>query len=1191
MSSFAHLHNHSQFSLLDGLSDISKMYSKAVADNMPGVALTDHGNMFGVFKFVAEASKYNKPGEAPVIKPIVGCEFYLVDNRHNNKFTMQQKDKRYHQLMLAKNETGYKNLMKLTSLSFIEGMYSKWPRIDKELILQYHEGIIATSCCIGAIIPQLIKNDEFEKAEEELKWWLDIFGDDYYLELQRHDLPAQKKINHFLLQLAEKYNVKTIATNDAHYIEKEDAGSHDILLCINTNELRSTPIKDDMDDGSDQRGKRFGFNNNEYYFKTTAEMYKLFADTPVSVENTIEIVDKIEVLDLKKDILLPHFVIPDNFKTQDDYLREMTYLGAKERYFELTPEVTERLDFELGVIARMNFAGYFLIVADFIKAGRDMGVMVGPGRGSAAGSAVAYCLGITNIDPIKYNLLFERFLNPDRKSMPDIDTDFDDEGRQKVINYVIEKYGKNQVAQIITFNGMAAKSAIRDVARALAIPLPSAIEMTKMLPDALTINLQTALIKPFTGEDSLEKIENLREEDIENLKKLRAILHDTSDPRSEVLHEAMKLEGSVRNTGVHAAGVIIAPKDIMEIIPLATAKDSDLYLTQYEGKIVEEAGVIKMDFLGLKTLSIIKDCLEMIKENHGVDLDIDTIPLDDKETYELYQRGDTFGTFQFESGPMMTHMRNLKPNRFEDLISMNALYRPGPKQYIENFIQRKNGEVEVTYDLPQMKEVLEETYGITVYQEQVMILAQKLANMTKGQADMLRKAMGKKDRKVLDSLMETFIDGCVANNLDKKISQKIWKDWESFAAYAFNKSHSTCYAYLAYQTAYLKTYYLPEFMAANLIHTPTIDKIAEFMQYCKINGIKVLGPDVNESKLNFTVNKKGIIRFGLTAIKGIGKGPSEDILTARKAGPFTDIYDFVSRVDYQSINKKVLESLAFSGAFDAFGIPRNAYISTNEKGLTFIELLTKYALAIKEQNGANVMSLFGDDSTDIIIKPTIPTTTSLSRQEELDKEKELIGIYASGHPLDEFRLEIEVMTTHTLNEINSLNTLTRGIRIAGLVNKAFHNISKRGTPYCKLELVDFTGSYSLFINDTDYLRFREFLVSDIKILISGEMAPTKWKKDVFEFRIQNIQLLQCVKDDNFKSIILEIPINKISDQLIEGMIRIINEYKGHQIMKLAIVDENSKNKIITRSRHTLDINQWIIEWAMEHQLNFSVELN
>jgi len=740
MPDFSHLHVHTQFSLLDGAADISKLYKKAATDGMKALAITDHGNMFGVFKFVAEAGKHN-------IKPIVGCEFYVVDDRHKKQFTKEKKDKRYHQLMLAKNPEGYKNLIKLCSLGYMEGLYSKWPRIDKELILKYHKGIIATTCCLGASVPQAILSRGEAEAEEEFKWWLDLFGEDYYIEMQRHDIPEQNTVNAILLKFAKKYNVKVICSNDSHYVDQQDSNAHDILLCVNTGDMQSTPIATDEEGG---KGYRFGFPNDQFYFKTQAEMGELFDDIPESLDNTNEIVDKVEVLKLKRDILLPNFVIPEEFnihKTSDadtlnqwEYLKHLTFTGAKERYVDLTPEVEERINFELFTIRTMGFAGYFLIVADFIKHGRNIGVFIGPGRGSAAGSVVAYCTGITNIDPLKYNLLFERFLNPDRKSLPDIDTDFDDAGRQKVIDYVVEKYGKNQVAQIITYGSMAARTSIQDVGRVLDMPLSEVNAIKKFVPDTLGITLK----------DAIEQVPELKE------------ILKGNDLRAQVLREAEKLEGSVRNTGVHAAGIIIAPYDLTDIVPVAVAKDSDLLVTQYDGRVIEDAGVIKMDFLGLKTLTILKDALMLIKQNHDVTIDIDTIPLDDPKTFELYQRGDTNGTFQFESDGMQMYLRELKPDKFEDLIAMNALYRPGPMEYIPNFISRKHGREPITFDLADMEEYLGETYGITVYQEQVMLLSQKLAGFTKGQADYLRKAMGKKQIDVLNKMESEFMDGATA---------------------------------------------------------------------------------------------------------------------------------------------------------------------------------------------------------------------------------------------------------------------------------------------------------------------------------------------------------------------------------------------------------------------------------------------
>lgn len=1189
MQAFAHLHNHTQFSLLDGYSDIKLMYDKAVSDNMPAVAITDHGNMFGVFKFVAEASKYNKTTN--VIKPIIGCEFYLVENRFKQQFTKQNKDNRFHQLMLAKNAIGYQNLCKLSSLSYIEGMYNKFPRIDKELILQYHEGLIATSCCLSAIIPKLIREGKIAEAEKELQWWLELFAEDYYIELQRHGLAADEQVNNQLLAFAKKYNIKTIATNDAHYIEKEDANAHDILLCINTGNLKSTPIMDDMEgEEGDQRGRRFGFSNSEFYFKSTTEMQKLFADIPESIENTLEIVDKIEYLELKKDILLPHFSVPNQFSDQDAYLRHLTYEGAYSRYLEVTPEITERIDFELSVIEKMGFAGYFLIVSDFIKAGRDIGVLIGPGRGSAAGSVVAFCTGITNIDPIKYNLLFERFLNPDRKSMPDIDTDFDDEGRQKVIEYVIDKYGKNQVAQIITYGTIAAKSSIRDVSRVMDLPLFQANELAKLVPERPGITLQAVLNEPLDSADDSSLGKVLRKEEIERVEKLRKIFKDNADPRSEILHDALKLEGSIRNVGVHAAGVIIAPSDLTGIIPVATAKDSDLVVTQYDGRVIENAGVIKMDILGLKTLSIIRDCLLLIQENHGKKIDIDKVALDDQETFELFQRGDTYGTFQFESAGMVKHLRDLKPDKLEDLISMNALFRPGPMAYIQTYIKRKHGQEEVHYDLPEMKEILEETYGITVYQEQVMLLSQKLANMTKGEADLIRKAMGKKDKKTLDSLYEKFIEGCRQNNLDEKICIKIWKDWEAFASYAFNKSHSTCYAYLAYQTAWLKAHYLPEFMAANLQHQISIEKITAYMQHAKANGLVVLGPDINESKQNFAVNTKGVIRFGLSAIKGIGGGPAQDILTARNEGPFTDIFDFVSRVNYQSINKKTLEALAFSGAFDQFNIPRPAFVTINEKGQTFIDLLIRYASAFKEQKEGNVMSLFGDDPSSYIIKPDIPSSGSMTRKEMLDKEKELIGIYASGHPLDDNKLELTYLCNMVLADLESLHTQTSNIRVGGMVTNAIHGTNKKGDPYCKVELSDFSGSYTFFVSGENYYRWKDILVPDAKIFVEAEYASL-WNPDYLTFKPLKIQLLSKLTEEKIKSIILKIPEDKVTTKLTSTLQRFVNEYVGNQVLKIIIYDKDENITLKTTSNQKLIINQLLVEWAVNNGIEIDVESN
>ena len=911
---FSHLHVHTQYSLLDGAAPIGSLYKKAIADGMPALAISDHGNMYGVFQFVAEAYKHVDENGKPKVKPVVGCEFYLVEDRHQKTFTKDRKDKRFHQILLAKNEQGYKNLTKLTSLGFIEGLYGKYPRIDKELILQYHEGLIATTCCLGASVPQAILRNGETAAETEFKWWLDLFGEDFYVELQRHEIPDQEKVNAVLIKFAAKYNVPIIASNDSHYVNQEDFNAHDILLCINTGEKQSTPAYrgDFSDDDVNMKNMRFAFANDQFYFKTTQEMSTLFADIPQAIDNTNAIVDKIELLDLKRSILLPNFPIPDNFKihntdqhtekgdliladslNQWEYLKCLTFEGAQQRYGSLSPEVQERIDFELFTIKTMGFAGYFLIVSDFIKAGRDTGVFIGPGRGSAAGSVVAYCIGITNIDPIKYNLLFERFLNPDRKSMPDIDTDFDDEGRQKVIDYVVQKYGKNQVAQIITYGTMAAKMSIKDVARVMDLPLPESNALTKLVPEKPGISLKRVLHAPLQqskeGEKSLLEKEALSTDDLENVKRIREI-YNGNDLQSRVLHEAEILEGSVRNTGIHAAGIIIAPQDLTDLLPVSTAKDSDLWVTQIEGSVIEEAGVIKMDFLGLKTLTIIKNALQLIKLNYGLDIVIDDIPLDDKITYELYQKGETNGTFQFESAGMQKYLRELKPDRFDDLIAMNALYRPGPIAYIPNFIDRKHGREEVIYDLPEMEEYLKDTYGITVYQEQVMLLSQKIGGFSKGDADVLRKAMGKKQKSTLDKMKKQFLEGAVQKGHPEETLEKIWTDWEAFAQYAFNKSHSTCYAFVAYQTAYLKAHYPSEYMAAVLNNAGSLEKITFFMEECKRMGIMVLGPDINESLKGFAVNKNKEIRFGLGGLKGVGEAAVESIIEERNAkGVFDSI--------------------------------------------------------------------------------------------------------------------------------------------------------------------------------------------------------------------------------------------------------------------------------------------------------------
>jgi DNA polymerase-3 subunit alpha len=1205
---FSHLHVHTQYSLLDGAAAIDSLYKKAMKDNMPALAITDHGNMFGVFEFVNTAWKNTKVvgkddnGKdilEPVIKPIVGCEFYVVKDRHAKAFTKGEKDQRFHQVLLAKNKIGYQNLVKLTSLGFIEGMYSKYPRVDKELIEKYHEGLIATTCCLGAYVPQTILNDGEEKAEKEFKWWLDMFGEDYYVEIQRHNLKEQIQVNEVLLKFAKKYNVPVIATNDSHYTDKEDYNAHDILLCINTGEKQATPGFDDIvNDDAQVKNKRFKFPNDQFYFKTTEEMSNLFGDIPQSIDNTNAIVDKIEVLNLKKDILLPAFPIPKEFQlhftdekigkdiikpdvnNQWEFLKHLTYQGAQKRYGEIEESTRERIEFELFTIKTMGFAGYFLIVSDFIKAGRDMGVFVGPGRGSAAGSVVAYCIGITNIDPIKYNLLFERFLNPDRKSMPDIDTDFDDEGRQKVIDYVVDKYGKNQVAQIITYGTMAAKSSIKDVARVMDLPLAESNALAKMVPDRPGTDLGRVLTAPMyakEGEKSLEEKEGLQGDDIENIKRLREIYNgDANDIRTKVLKEAKRLEGSVRNTGIHAAGIIIAPKDLTDLIPVATAKDSTLWITQIDGSIIEEAGVIKMDFLGLKTLSILKTALELIKQNHNIEIEIDSIPLDDEKTFHLYQRAETNATFQFESPGMQKYLRELKPDKFDDLIAMNALYRPGPMAYIPQYISRKHGREKVVYDLDDMQEHLEETYGITVYQEQVMLLSQKIAGFSKGDADVLRKAMGKKQKSVLDKMKKQFIDGAVAKNHAAEKLEKIWTDWEAFAQYAFNKSHSTCYAFVAYQTAYLKAHYPSEYMSAVLNHAGSIEKITFYMEECKRMGIKVLGPDINESIKGFAPNKKGEIRFGLGGLKGVGENAIENIIAEREIqGTYKTIFDFIKRVNQRAVNKRSLESLAYSGTFDCFPqFHRAQYFFIPEGDRTNgIEKIIGYGQVQQSLSTGTTNTLFGDlPQVMDVPPPKIPACEQWTLTEKLEHEKDVTGMFMSGHPLDHYKFELKyygIIPLGDFNEVKESNTLAQAnlnkpFRMAGLVIDAQHRVTKTGRNFGILTIEDFSGKTELALWSDDYMRFKEYLDKGKNVLVNG-FFKSGWKPDTFEFKVSSITLLETVKQNLTKSIELNMHPVSVSKEMIDFIESNTKRNPGKSSLRFNIIEpaENLKVSLYT----------------------------
>ena len=1185
MCKFSHLHVHTQFSLLDGAASIQALYKKAVKDNMPAVAITDHGNMFGAFEFVAEAYKHKNDDGSLKVKPIVGCEFYVVEDRHRKIFSKEVKDQRFHQVLLAKNKIGYQNLVKLTSLGFIEGMYSKYPRVDKGLIEKYREGLIATTCCIGAYVPQTILKDGEEKAEQEFKWWLDLFGEDYFIEIQRHNIKEQEIINQTLLKFAKKYNVPVIATNDSHYTDQDDYNAHDILLCINTGEKKATPGYDDfVNDDTNVKDRRFKFPNDQFYFKTQEEMKKLFSDIPESIDNTNIIVDRVEVLNLKKDILLPAFPLPKEFQVHEDnnlnqweFLKHLTYEGARMRYGDITPEIQERLDFELFTIRTMGFAGYFLIVSDFIKVGRERGVFIGPGRGSAAGSVVAFCTGITNIDPIKYNLLFERFLNPDRKSMPDIDTDFDDEGRQKVIDYVVDKYGKNQVAQIITYGTMAAKSSIKDVARVLDLPLVESNAMAKMIPEKPGIELGRCLHAPLTpkeGEKSLEEKEGIGPDEIEIIKKLREI-YNGAGLTATVLHEAERLEGSVRNTGIHAAGIIIAPTDLTNLIPVCTAKDSSLWVTQFEGNIIEDAGVIKMDFLGLKTLTIIKNALRMIKENHGVEVDIDTIPLDDAKTFELYQKAETIGTFQFESPGMQKYLRDLKADQFADLIAMNALYRPGPLAYIPNFIDRKHGRETITYDLPEMEEYLKESYGITVYQEQVMLLAQKIAGFSKGDADVLRKAMGKKQKSVLDKMKAQFIKGATEKGHPADKLEKIWTDWEAFAQYAFNKSHSTCYAYVAYQTAYLKAHYPSEYMAAVLNNAGNIEKITFFMEECKRMGIDCYGPDVNESKKGFSVNKKGHIRFGLGGLKGVGEAAVESIIEEReKNGPYVSIYDMIKRVNQRTVNKKTLESLVYAGGFDCFpDLHRAQYFFTPQNDTSSgLEKIVRFGNIYQAQTTHASNTLFGDLPTVMDIQPPkIPPCEPWSLTDLLNYEKEVTGMFLSGHPLDHFRFEIKhygITTVAEFNEIKETLALQpnpgRSFRLAGLVTDAQHRVTRTGRQFGSFFIEDYSGKSEFMLWSDDYMRFTNYLEKGKNLFITGAFKP-RFNKVEYEFKIEKISLLESIKQNLTKQVIINVEARFINEEMLRFFEKNLKNFPGSSILKFNVKDIKTQCRVSMQS--------------------------
>jgi DNA polymerase III subunit alpha len=1162
MPQFAHLHCHTQFSLLDGAASISGMMKKAAADGMTAVALTDHGNMFGAFKFVAEADKQG-------LKPIVGCEFYLVQDRHRKEFSKGTRDQRFHQLLLAKNAKGYQNLSKLCSLGYIEGFYSKFPRVDKQLIERYHEGLIATSCCIGAEVPQAIIHQGPEAAEKLLQWWLNLFGDDYYIELQRHQLAdidgtgiSQEDVNQTLLGFAKKYNLKVIATNDSHYIDQKDSDPHDILLCVNTGEKKATPI-------GDGKGFRFGFPNNQFFFKTQAEMAKLFADVPQAIDNTQDIVGKVEKLKLKRDILLPNFPLPAEFATQDDFLKHLAFKGAQRHYGSITADIEERLNFELEIIKKMGFPGYFLIVQDFIGAARGLGVAVGPGRGSAAGSVVAYCTGITNIDPIRYNLLFERFLNPERVSMPDIDVDFDDVGRQRVIDYVVDKYGKNQVAQIVTYGSMAAKMSVKDVGRVLDFPLDETNALAKLIPE----RPGTTLAKAY---EEVPELAQIRKGD---------------DLRAQILKSAEILEGSVRNTGLHAAGVIIAPADLTDYIPVCTAKDSDLLVTQFEGKVIEDAGMLKMDFLGLKTLTIIQDALKLIKKNHDQDIDIDHIPIDDPKTYELYQRGETVGTFQFESEGMRMYLKDLKPTNIEDLIAMNALYRPGPMQFIPNYINRKQGREKVEFPHPLLEGILGYTFGIMVYQEQIMQTAQILAGYSLGGADLLRRAMGKKDKEKMAKEKEKFVAGAKKiHDIPETKAAEIFGIMEKFAEYGFNRSHSAAYSVVAYQTGYLKANFPAEYMAAVLTHSMgDIDKISFFLEETRRMGLSVLGPDVNESEQVFGVNKKGQIRFGLGAVKGTGEAAVESIIGERdKEGPFKDIWDFASRLNLRAVNKKTFESLAYAGGFDSFPeLHRAQYFHAPEGDLSGLEKIIKYGGATQAEKLSTQVSLFGGAGGGAVSKPKLPPVEPWGDLMKLKFEKEVVGFYLSGHPLDQFKAEIESFCTCSVTQIE--NFKGQDIKIAGIVTQTQVRTSKTGKPFALFGVEDYNGSLELALFGEDYLKNQHLLAVGQFVFLRGRVQERYGQVGTWELKVNQIQLLSDIREKMAKKLEVKIDVQQINPAMLNELQRVVQANAGNCELRISLYDRAEKVNVEAVSRRykvqpTNDLLRQLRQMELDYRL-------
>nr|MBP6758853.1 DNA polymerase III subunit alpha [Flavobacterium sp.] len=1168
---FVHLHNHTQFSVLQSTISVAALVKAASQQKMPAVAMTDHANLMGAFHFVRDVLYHNKAAEAKnkeaiengsaptevTMKPIVGCEFFVCED-HKNK---SHKDNGYQIVFLAKNKKGYHNLAKMSSIAYTEGFYYV-PRIDRKIIQQYKEDIIVLSGNLYGEIPSKILNLGENQAEEALLWWKEEFGEDFYIEVMRHNQEDENRVNEGLISLARKHDVKIIATNNTFYIEKENANAHDILLCVKEGEKQSTPI-------GRGRGYRFGLPNQEYYFKSGDEMKQLFNNLPEAISNISEIVDKIEIYNLAREVLLPKFEIPVEFNVPQDaidggvrgenaYLRHLTFEGAKRRYAEITPEIQERLDFELLTIENSGYPGYFLIVQDFIAEARNMGVSVGPGRGSAAGSVVAYCLKITNIDPLMYNLLFERFLNPDRVSLPDIDIDFDDEGRSSVMDYVIRKYGSKQVAQIITYGKMATKSAIRDTARVLDLPLFEADKIAKLIPGMMPSKWNLARFLN-EKEDLIKKA--VRPEEFEKIKELIGLANE-GDLGGETIQQAKVLEGNLRNTGIHACGVIITPSDITDFVPVATAKDSDLYVTQFDNSVVESAGLLKMDFLGLKTLTLIKDTVKLVKYRSNIDLNPDEFPIDDVKTYELFQRGETVGIFQYESAGMQKYMKELKPTVFPDLIAMNALYRPGPIAYIPSFIKRKNGEEPIEYDLDDCEELLKDTYGITVYQEQVMLLSQKLADFSKGDADVLRKAMGKKMIDVLAKMEPKFISQAMAKGHAKDKLEKIWNDWKAFAEYAFNKSHSTCYAWIAYQTAYLKANYPAEYMAAVLSNNMSdIKQVSFFMEECKRMGLQVLGPDVNESFYKFTVNDDYAVRFGMGAVKGVGSGAVATIVENRKNSNYKSIFDLAKRIDLRAANKKAFENLALAGGFDSFtGTTRAQYFHDDGDGITFYEKAIRYGAKFQENENSSQVSLFGESSDVQIAEPVVPPCEDWSTMEKLAKEKEVVGIYISGHPLDDFKFEMKYFCNSKLDSLKDLNQfVNKNLTFGGIISNVQHRIAKNGKGWALFNLEGYDESYEFKIFGEEYMKYRHYLIPNsftyIKIVVKeGWIDRDTGKKGDPRLQFSEFKMLQDVFENFAKKISILLDIKDLNADFISKLNAIFQANKGDNTVAFEIME-------------------------------------